>query len=193
MESKKINIDTKDIFYRLKSGEALSFEDPDFSKLTEVAERAMDILVDLNSSRSITEIRSQLSKLVGYQVDDSTTLYTPFASNYGKNIKLGRNIFINQNCQILDLGGVTIEDDVMIGPRVNLLSESHPVTPELRKTLTAKPIHIKQNAWIGAGATILPGVTVGVHSVVAAGALVSKDVPDRTVVAGVPAKEVKSI
>ncbi|SDR02033.1 DapH/DapD/GlmU-related protein [Flagellimonas zhangzhouensis] len=189
----EITDNTNDIFQRLRNGETLSFDEPDFYKLAEVAERAMDILVDLNSSRTIKDIRRHLSNLVGYQVDESTTLYTPLSSNYGKNIKLGKNIFINQNCQILDLGGVTIDDHVMIGPRVNLLSESHPVDPESRKILIAKPIHIKENAWIGAGATILPGVTIGAHAVVAAGAVVSKDVPARTVVAGIPAKEVKSI
>ncbi|GLU45376.1 DapH/DapD/GlmU-related protein [Allomuricauda sp. NBRC 101325] len=189
----EITDNTNDIFQRLRNGEALSFDEPDFYKLAEVAERAMDIMVDLNSSRTNKDIRTQLSNLVGYQVDESTTLYTPLSSNYGKNIKLGKNIFINQNCQILDLGGVTIDDHVMIGPRVNLLSESHPIEPESRKVLIAKPIHIKKNAWIGAGATILPGVTIGAHAVVAAGAVVSKDVPARTVVAGIPAKEVKSI
>lgn len=193
MDNKKAENNSNDIFQRLRNGEALSFDEPDYYKLAEASERAMDILVDLNSSRTIKDIRTQLSNLVGYQVDESTTLYTPLSSNYGKNIKLGKNIFINQNCQILDLGGVTIDDNVMIGPRVNLLSESHPIEPESRKVLIAKPVHIKENAWIGAGATILPGVTVGEHAVVAAGALVSKDVPARTVVAGVPAKEVKSI
>lgn len=193
MDHKKAENNSNDIFQRLRNGEALSFNEPDFYKLAEASERAMDILVDLNSSRTIKDIRTQLSNLVGYQVDASTTLYTPLSSNYGKNIKLGKNIFINQNCQVLDLGGVTIDDNVMIGPRVNLLSESHPIEPESRKVLITKPIHIKENAWIGAGATILPGVTVGEHAVVAAGAMVSKDVPARTVVAGVPAKEVKSI
>lgn len=185
--------ESNNIFQRLKQGEALSFDEVEFYKLAEGAERAMAILVELNSSKTIGDIRKQLSVLVGYQVDESTTLYTPFSSNYGKNIKLGKNIFINQNCQILDLGGVTIDDNVMIGPRVNLLSETHPIEPESRKFLIAKPIHIKQNAWIGAGATILPGVTIGEHAVVAAGAVVSKDVPARTVAAGIPAKVVKSI
>jgi len=181
------------IFERILSGEVVPFGDPEYYKLPEQSERAIAILADLNASKTIVEIRQHLGKLIQNEVDSSTTIYTPFSINYGKNLKLGKNIFINQNCQILDLGGVTIDDDVMVGPRVNLLSETHPVEPESRKALIGKPVHIKTGAWIGAGSTILPGVTVGEHAIVAAGAVVSKDVPDRTVVAGVPAKIIKSI
>ena len=181
------------IFERILSGEVVPFSDPEYYKLPEQSERAIAILADLNTSKTIVEIRQHLGKLIQNEVDSSTTIYTPFSINYGKNLKLGKNIFINQNCQILDLGGVTIDDDVMVGPRVNLLSETHPIESESRKALIGKPIHIKIGAWIGAGSTILPGVTVGEHAIVAAGAVVSKDVPDRTVVVGVPAKIIKSI
>lgn len=91
------------------------------------------------------------------------------------------------------MGGITIEDEVLIGPRVNLVTESHPLNPNDRRALTTKPITIKQRAWIGAGATILPGVTVGENAVVAAGAVVSKDVPNNMIVGGVPARVIKSI
>lgn len=193
MDNKTVKHTTKDIFQRLIEGEEIPYSDSEFFKLTEASERVMAILVEMNSSKTVVDIRRHLSNLVGYQVDPSTTFYTPFSSNYGKNITLGKNIFINQNCQMLDLGGITIEDDVLIGPRVNLLSETHPVEVDSRKALIGKPIHIKKGAWVGGGATLLPGVTIGEHSVVAAGAVVSKDVPDRTVVAGIPAKKVKSI
>jgi acetyltransferase-like isoleucine patch superfamily enzyme len=91
------------------------------------------------------------------------------------------------------MGGITIEDDVLIGPKVNLITENHPLDPANRKALISKPIVVKRNAWIGAAATILPGVTIGENSVVAAGALVTSDVPPNTVVGGVPAKIIKSI
>ncbi len=91
------------------------------------------------------------------------------------------------------LGGITIEDDVLIGPKVSLITENHPLNPEERKGLAGKPILIKKNAWIGANATILPGVTIGENAVVAAGAVVSKDVPDNTVVGGIPAKFIKNV
>jgi acetyltransferase-like isoleucine patch superfamily enzyme len=100
---------------------------------------------------------------------------------------------INHACSFLDLVGITIEDNAMIAPRVNLSSENHPISIESRKTLPAGHIHIKQNAWIGANATILPGVTIGENSVVAAGSVVSKDVPDNCVVGGIPAKIIKKI
>jgi acetyltransferase-like isoleucine patch superfamily enzyme len=91
------------------------------------------------------------------------------------------------------LGGITIEDNVLIGPKVNLITENHPTDPTQRKSLILHPIHIKNNAWIGAGATILPGVTIGENSIVAAGAVVNKDVPANTIVGGVPAKIIKAL
>ena len=93
----------------------------------------------------------------------------------------------------LDLGGITIDDNVLIAPKVSLLSEGHPVSPENRQSLVPGHIHIKKNAWIGAGATILAGVTIGENAVVAAGAVVSKDVPDNTIVGGMPAKTLNII
>jgi len=91
------------------------------------------------------------------------------------------------------LGGITIDDGVLIAPKVSLLSEGHGISPSERHSLIPKPVHIKKNAWIGAGATILQGVTVGENAVVAAGAVVSRDVPDNTIVAGVPARVVKEV
>ncbi len=111
-------------------------------------------------------------------------VYPPFHTNYGKNITLGKGVFINHACSMLDFGGIAIEDEVMIGPRVNITSENHPVEPATRKTLVPGKVTIKKNAWIGAGASILPGVTVGENAVVAAGAVVTQDVPDNTIVGG---------
>jgi acetyltransferase-like isoleucine patch superfamily enzyme len=126
-------------------------------------------------------------------VDDSTNVFTPFNTNFGKHISIGKNVFINHGCTFLDLGGIVIEDDVLIGPNVQLVTENHPIKPTERKALVLDKITIQKNAWIGAGAIILPGVTVGENSVVAAGAVVSKNVPMNTVVAGVPAKKIKDL
>lgn len=123
----------------------------------------------------------------------SQRLFSTFYTNFGKFISLGKNVFINHACSFLDLGGVTIEDDIMLRPRVNLTSENHPLDPSDRKTVILQPIVIKRSAWIGAGATILPYITIGENAIVAAGAVVTKDVPDNSIVAGVPAKIVKSI
>ena len=149
--------------------------------------------VELNSSTHIDEVRERLSEIIGSPIDKTTRIFPPFYTNFGRFITLGKNVFINHACSFLDLGGITIEDDVLIGPKVNLITENHPLDPAERQTLLLKSIVIKRNAWIGAGATILPGVTIGENSVVAAGAVVSKDVPANTVVGGIPAKIIKSI
>lgn len=136
-------------------------------------------------------MRDLLGRITGKTIDESTALFTPIHINYGKHTRIGKRVFINFGCTFLDLGGITIEDDVLIGPSVCLLSEGHPVSPYERQSLIPGHIHIKRNAWIGAGATILPGVTVGENSVIAAGTVVTKDVPDNVIVAGIPAKVVK--
>jgi acetyltransferase-like isoleucine patch superfamily enzyme len=138
-------------------------------------------------------IRNLLGKITGFEVDGTTMVFPPFQINYGKNTRIGKNVFINFDCTFLDLGGITIEDQVMIAPKVSLLSEGHPIAVKERQTLTVGKIHIKTNAWIGAGATILQGVTIGENSVVAAGSVVSNDVPDNTLVGGIPAKFLKDI
>ena len=155
--------------------------------------RAQRLSPSLNASTTIDEIRERLSEIIDCQIDKSTTVFVPFYTNFGKHIKLGKNVFINHACSFLDLGGITIEDDVQIGPKVNLVTENHPKDPATRKHLDLKSIVIKRNAWIGAGATILPGVTVGENSIVAAGAVVNKDVPDNSIVGGVPAKLLRTI
>src|SRR5690625_84447 len=117
----------------------------------------------------------------------------PCISTTGKNTRIGKNVFINFDCIFLDLGGITIGDNVLIAPRVSLLSEGHPLSPAERKSLVPGQIEIKNGAWIGANATILSGVTIGENSVVAAGAVVSDDVPDNVVVGGIPAKVIREI
>ncbi|AYN69354.1 sugar O-acetyltransferase [Euzebyella marina] len=183
----------KSIFKRLLSGESVSFNDPDYHNIGPAVENTKKLSVLLNNETDSHKIRNLLAQIIDQEIDESTTVFTPFYTNYGKNIQLGKNVFINHACSFLDLGGITIEDDVMIAPRVNLTSEGHPISAGDRKTLTTGHIYIRQNVWIGANATIFPGVTVGKNSVVAAGAVVTKDVPDNVVVAGVPAKVVKSI
>jgi acetyltransferase-like isoleucine patch superfamily enzyme len=147
----------------------------------------------MNDSSDPAEIRHLLSQITGSKIDESTAVFTPLYINYGKHTKIGKNVFINFDCVFLDLGGITIKDNVLIAPKVSLLSEGHPVSPEGRQSLVPGHIHIKKNAWIGAGATVLPGVTIGENSVVAAGAVVTKDVPANTIVGGVPAKVIKEI
>jgi acetyltransferase-like isoleucine patch superfamily enzyme len=159
----------------------------------EVVFRAQKLSAALNASTTIDEVRERLSELIDKPIDKSTTVFIPFHTNFGTHITLGKNVFINHACSFLDLGGITIEDDVQIGPRVNIVTENHPIDPKTRKYLDLTSVVIKKNAWIGAGATILPGITIGENSVVAAGAVVNKDVPPNTIVGGVPAKIIKTI
>ena len=183
----------RDIFDRLKAGEPVPMDDPDYSKIGGEVNRALSITKKLNASTNVNEVRKYLGEIIGEEVDESTTVFPPFYTNVGRNIRLGRNVFINHACSFLDLGGITIDDEVMVGPRVNITSENHSVEVADRKTMVPGAVVIKRNAWIGGAASILPGVTVGENAVVAAGAVVTKDVPANTVVAGVPAKVVKEL
>ena len=183
----------RDIFDRLKAGEPIRLDDPEYPKVQEVVDRTIKLSAQLNSSTNINQIRKRLSEILSSEVDENTTVFAPLFTNFGKFITIGKKVFINHACSFLDMGGIIIEDDVLIGPKANLITENHPIDPRDRRALICKPIIIKRNAWIGAAATILPGVTIGENSVVAAGAVVSKDVPANTVVGGIPAKHIKNI
>lgn len=186
-------METANIFERLRNGEIISPNDPEAYRMREESFVTKKLLVQMNSTPDPDEIRNLLSKITGSEIDQSVVVFTPLHINYGKHTKVGKNVFINFDCVFLDLGGITIEDNVFIAPKVSLLSEGHPTSIEDRHSLVPKAIHIKKNAWIGANATILPGVTVGENAIVAAGAVVSKDVSANTIVGGVPAKFIKSI
>lgn len=182
----------KDIFERLLTGETILPDDSQIGRLREEAFAVKALLNQMNNAVNPEEIIQILSRILDKKLQD-VTVFTPLYINYGKHITIGQNVFINFDCTFLALGGITIEDDVLIGPKVSLITENHPLNPEKRKGLTGKPILIKKNAWIGANATILPGVTIGKNAVVAAGAVVSKDVPDNTIVGGIPAKFIKNV
>lgn len=158
--------------------------------------RAMAITASLNrlTFNDADEVRALFSDLIGKEVDESFLLIPPFYTAGGVDISVGRNVFVNQNCTFYDLGGLDIADDVMIGPNVSLITTGHPIEPSQRRDfVVAKPIVIERNVWIGAGATIIGGVTVGENSVVGAGSVVTKDVPPNTLVGGNPARVIRSI
>ena len=182
----------KDIFERLLIGETILPNDSQIGRLRAEAFAVKALLNQMNNAVNPEEITQILSRILDKELQE-VTVFTPLHINCGKHITIGKNVFINFDCTFFALGGITIEDDVLIGPKVSLITENHPLNPEERKGLTGKPILIKKNAWIGANATILPGVTIGENAVVAAGAVVSKDVPDNTIVGGIPAKFIKNI
>lgn len=187
------NQNDRDIFDRMKAGEPIRLDDPHYFKIAEVVNRTIELSAQLNTSTNVDQIRQRLSDIIGSKIDESTTVFAPFYTNFGRFIQIGKNVFINHACSFLDMGGITIEDEVLLGPRVNLVTENHPLDPADRRALICKPIVIKRKAWIGAAATILPGVTIGENAVVAAGAVVPKDVPANTIVGGIPAKLIKTI
>jgi len=156
--------------------------------------RAMRLTAELNklSIDDAARVRELFSELTGRKVDDSFMLIPPFYSAYGRDLWVGQRVFINQCCTLYDMGGVDIGDRVMIGPNVNIITTGHALGPsERRAYIEAKPIVIESNVWIATGATILGGVRVGENSVVGAGAVVAKDVPPNSFVAGVPARVIR--
>ena len=169
---------------------------PDWDATFRATQRAMRLTAELNrlSFDDVAKVREIFGELTGRKMDDTFILIPPFYSAYGLDIRVGRRVFINQCCTLYDMGGVYIADDVMIGPNVNIITTSHPLKPSQRRAyIEGKPIAIEKNVWIATGATILGGVTLGENSVVAAGAIVTKDVPPNSFVAGVPAKVIRSL
>lgn len=169
---------------------------PESAAMLANVKRAMAITARLNrlTFDDANEIRALFSQLIGKNVDESFLLIPPFYTAGGDEIRVGRNVFVNQNCTFYDLGGLDIADDVMIGPNVSIITTAHPLDPAQRRAATiGKPIVIERNVWIAAGATIIGGVTVGENSVVAAASVVTKDVPPNTLVGGNPARVIRAI
>ncbi|HEY9132893.1 MAG TPA: DapH/DapD/GlmU-related protein [Dyella sp.] len=169
---------------------------PESAAMQAKLRRAMAITAIINrlTFEDVDEVRSLFGELIGKTLDKSFLLIPPFYTTGGVDISVGRNVFINQNCTFYDLGGLDIGDDVMIGPNVSLITSGHPIEPSRRRDgVTARPIAIERNVWIGAGVTVVGGVTVGENSVIAAGAVVTKNVAPNTLVGGNPAKVIRSI
>lgn len=160
----------------------------------ELSQEAMKITTELNRSyHTPEEICEIFSMLIGKPVDDTFRMFPPFYTDCGKNINIGKNVFINSCCCFQDQGGITINDGVLIGHNAVFATLDHDFNPQERQSMMPKPIVICKNVWIGANVTVLGGVTIGENAIVAAGAVVTKDVPANSIVAGVPAKFVKWI
>ena len=159
-----------------------------------VSQEALKITAQINGSyHEPQELRALFSRLTGRPVDESFGLFPPFYTDCGKNIHVGKNVFINMGCKFQDQGGIFIGDGALIGHNVVLATLNHAKSPCDRSTMLPAPIHIGKNVWIGANATVLPGVTIGDGAIVAAGAVVNRGVPENTVVGGVPAKVIKHL
>jgi acetyltransferase-like isoleucine patch superfamily enzyme len=169
---------------------------PESAEAVAAIRRAWRIVARLNAlpADDADAVRACFAELIGRDVDPSVLLVPPFHTDVGRNLRVGRDVFINHGCTAMDLGGIDIGDGVLIGPNVQLISSGHPLAPgDRRSCMVGDPITIGRGVWIGAGATVLQGVTVGEDAVVGAGAVVTRDVPARTLVAGVPARVVRSL
>lgn len=160
----------------------------------DMSDEARRITFQLNTAyRTQEEIRALLSELFGYQVPRSFRVFPPFYTDFGKNISIGEDVFINACCHFQDHGGVVLGDCCQIGHNVVFATLNHGLSPATRKDTCPAPIILGKNVWVGSNATILQGVTIGDNAVVGAGAVVNKDVAANTVVGGVPARFIKNI
>lgn len=158
----------------------------------EAVKEARKITLDINNNyHSDEEIIDLMTKLTGNEVPSSFRLFPPIYTDFGKNIHIGENVFINSGCSFQDQGGIYIGNNVLIGHQVVFATLNHSLDKDDRASMTHDKIVIEDNVWIGSHATILQGVTIGKNSVVAAGSVVNKDVPSNVVVGGVPAKIIK--
>ena len=159
-----------------------------------VSQEALRLTAEINGSyHPPEELLALFSQLIGRPVDESFGLFPPFYTDCGKNIHIGKNVFINMGCKFQDQGGIFIGDGALIGHNVVLATLNHAKSPQDRSSMLPAPIHIGKNVWIGANATVLPGVTIGDGAIVAAGAVVTRDIPENTIVGGVPAKVIRTI
>ena len=160
----------------------------------ELFQEAVRIGMELNTIyHTPEELREIMSRLIGKKVDDSFRMFPPFYTDFGKNITIGKDVFINSGCHFQDQGGIEIGDGALIGHNVVLATINHDLNPKENRKNHYAAIKIGAHVWIGSNATVLPGVTIGDWAVVAAGAVVTRDVPALTVVGGVPAKVLKVV
>jgi len=185
---------TAEVLEHMKSGKTVINGSNMHQTMHKLSQRAIKITSEINNSyhepQKICEI---FSELIGKDVDDNFGLFPPFYTDCGLNITLGKNIFINSGCCFQDWGGITIGDNTLIGHNVVIATINHGMLPEKRHDNIPSPVVIGKNVWIGSNSTILPGVTIGDNAIIAAGAVVTKDVEANTVVGGVPAIFIKRI
>lgn len=182
-----------DFLSYVKTRQALNTPDI-FKFMNEMSDEARRITFQLNTAyHTPEEVRRLLSELFGYTVPASLRVFPPFYTDFGKNITVGENVFINACCHFQDHGGVTLGDGCQIGHNVVFATLNHGLSPEERPITYPAPIVLERNVWVGSNATILQGVTIGENAVIAAGAVVTRDVPANTIVGGVPAKFIRKI
>ena len=178
----------------MNKGNAVLVGSEMYREMMKISTEAMRITAELNNGYHTPEkIRILFSKLIGETVDETFRLFPPFYTDFGKNIHIGKDVFINACCCFQDQGGIQIGDGTLIGHQVVLATLNHDFDPKKRKDIIPAPIQIGENVWIGSNSVIVGGVTIGDNAIIAAGSVVTKDVDANTVVGGVPAKFIKLI
>lgn len=185
---------THEIFRRDVNGEIVSPDDEGYEMLIGDIFETIKIATEMNTGyHTSEEVHVYMGKILGKPLEESTTVLPPFYIDYGKPVTIGKRCFIQQCCTFFGRGGITVGNDVFIGPKVNLITINHDVDPDNRSATYGRPIKIEDKVWIGINSTILPGVTLGYGAIVGANSVVTKDVPPMTVVAGNPARIIKRI
>ncbi|WP_411732056.1 DapH/DapD/GlmU-related protein [Paeniglutamicibacter sp.] len=187
-------MELNDLLEELNAGRTITGDSPLHEVMHRVSQETLRITGELNGGyQEPARVRELLAQLTGKPVDETVTLFPPFNADFGKNITLGKRIFINAGCKFQDQGGVVIGDDTLIGHNVVIATLNHDLAPSRRADMHPAPVAIGRNVWIGSNATILPGVNIGDDAVVAAASVVTKDVPAGAVVVGSPARVVRSV
>lgn len=181
---------TAGILARDRAGKPVSPHEPEYpATIGAVIATTKRLCAELNAGyHEPAETHAMFERIVAHPVDASFRLNPPFYTDFGRNIEVGRDVFVNWGCTLMDRGGITIGDGSFLGPNVQLITINHLRGPEQRVTTVSKPIRIGERVWIGAGATVLQDVTVGDDAIIGARAVVTHDVPAGAIVAGAPAK-----
>ena len=178
----------------LNDGETIAGGSPHHAAMHAASQESMRITAELNGSyHSPDEVRALLNELTGQEVPQSLTLFPPFTADFGKNIRIGENVFINSGCRFQDQGGIDIGDGCLIGHNAVITTLNHDMLPSRRADLHPARVVVGRGVWFGANVTVLPGITIGDGAVVGAGAVVTKDVPAGAIVVGVPAQRVGTV
>lgn len=178
----------------MNSGETTKFGSNVHMKMHELSQEALRITSEINNSyHTHEEICRLMEELTGQKIDKNFGLFPPFYTDCGKNIHIGKGVFINSSCKFQDQGGIYIDDKCQIGHNTIIATLNHGMLPEERGDLIPKPVRIGKGVWIGSGSIILPGVTIGDNAIIGAGSVVTKDIPANAVAVGNPAKVIRNI
>ena len=187
-------MELNDLITALNAGQTITAGSPLHEAMHHASQAALRITGELNTGyHEPAEVRELLARLTGKPVDESVALFPPFSADFGRNITLGNRVFINSGCRFQDQGGISIGDGCLIGHNAVLATLNHDLSPSRRADMHPAPVTLGRNVWLGSNVTVLPGVTIGDDAVVAAGAVVTKDVPARSVVVGSPARVIRTL